>query len=543
MAASLLLILKGIAVLGLLLAAAAAQQVPPGAAPGSSIVDRDRADRAVRPSIKPVAPVKTVTPRIASDGSNVTITGIRFQGAKAPARVAKAAGRFLGQTASRETLQRLAAALSESYGGSNVALYTISVPEQDFAGGVVVIGLTEGRIASASVKGPAGKHRLLRTRTAPLLAEAPLSRKTFERQMTLIQAIPGLTVETDFQDPQATGALALTVTPKQRRRKVSVGFGNRGVDLLGSGQFDAKADFYGLARDGDQLSLAASASSDFRRYRYGSAAYGVPLTASGLTLTASGAYLETRPQGTSATGRAKLAGVTLGYPLVRDFHHAADLSIGIDGLDSDAALFGSLIATERTRAVRAAASWSMTREKRALSISGSLSQGLDVFGARVTAPTAETGFLKGTLTLGAAQQIGKRAALRLSASGQYSRDRLPAAERFSVGGEAIGRAFDTSILTGDKGAGGLGEIAYRPLKGGKLAQSEIYSFVDGGVIGVRPRGVVPGADYSLASAGAGFRARYKEKAELGLEAAHSIDDPYPGYGDDWRISVAWRLSL
>ena len=526
-----------------LLATAAAQQVPPGSAPGSSIVDRTRADRVERPVVQPTKRIKAPTAHIASDGATVAITGIRFRGAKAPAPVAKAARHFLGRMATRETLQALAAALSDRYGDSDVALYTITIPEQDFAGGLVVIGLTEGRIARASVKAPAGTHPLLRARLAPLLAEAPLSRKTFERQFSLIQATPGLTIEPDFQDPDANGALALVVTPKQRHRKVSIGFSNRGVDLLGSGQFDAKADFYGLARDGDQLSFAASAASDFRRYRYGSAAYTVPLSASGLALTASGAYLETRPQGTASTGRAKLAGVTLAYPLVRDFHHAADLTFGVDGLDSDNALFGNLIATERTRAVRAAASWSVTRAKRSLSVAGSLSQGLAILGARVTAPTAETGFLKGTATLGIAQQIGKRLAARITASGQYSRDRLPAAERFSIGGEAIGRAFDTAILTGDKGAGGLAELAYRPLKRGKLAQSEIYGFADGGVIGVRPRGVVSGANYSLASAGVGIRARYLEKAELGLEAARSVDDPYPGYADDWRISVAWKVSL
>ena len=528
---------------GLLLAAAATQQVSPDARPGANIVDRTRADRAVPPTARPVAPIAPPPALILTQGTPVPIAGIRFIGAKAPARVAAAARGFLGQPATRATLQRLAADLSTRYGASNIALYTVAIPEQDFAGGVVVVSLTEGRIVTAAIKGDAARYPLLRARMAPLLAEAPLSRKTFERQVTLLRAIPGVTIDTDFRDPDATGALTLTVTPKRRHRKVSIGFSNRGVDLLGSGQFDAKADFYGLARDGDQLSFAASAASDFRRYRYGSAAYAVPLTASGLSVTASGAYLETRPLGVPFTGRAKLAGLTLGYPLIRDFHHSADLSLGLDGLDSDNALFGNLIASERTRAVRAAASWSVTHPKRSLSVTGSVSHGLAILGARVTAPIAETGFVKGTATLGIAQQIGKRLVARVTASGQYSNDRLPAAERFSIGGEGIGRAFDTAILTGDKGAGALAELAYRPLKGGRLAQSEIYGFTDGGVIGVRPRGTAPGADYALASGGVGVRARYLDKAELGLEAAHAIDDPYPGYADDWRISVAWRLSL
>ena len=533
---------KGIVVLIFLLAFAGAQETISGSIPGASIVDRNRADRSEGRLTKPVAPNISAVRTVTTDGATVAIAGIRFEGAKAPARVAEAAKRFLGQTASRETLQRLAAALSQSYGESNVALYTVTVPVQDFANGVVVIGLTEGRIAQARITGPEKSHRLLRARLARLLVEAPLSRKTFERQMTLIGAIPGLTIDTDLKDPDATGALALTVTPRQKSRKISFGFSNRGVDQLGSGQFDAKADFYGFARDGDKLSLAASTSSDLRRYRYGSVSYGVQLTASGLSLTASGAYLGTRPKGSNATGRAKLAGVTLAYPLIRDFHHAADVTIGIDGLNSDAALFGNLLATERTRALRAAASWSETREKRAVAVAGSVSQGLAIVGERV-GPFTKADFRKGTLTLNAAQQIGRFLFLRGSASGQYSRDALPAAERFSIGGEATGRAFDSAILTGDKGAGGLVELAYRPVAAGKMAQSEVYSFVDGGVVGIRPRGILPGADYSLASVGFGVRARFKEKAELGLEVARAIDKPYPAYQSHLRVSVEWRLTL
>jgi hypothetical protein len=57
------------------------------------------------------------------------------------------------------------------------------------------------------------------------------------------------------------------------------------------------------------------------------------------------------------------------------------------------------------------------------------------------------------------------------------------------------------------------------------------------------RGPIPAADFSLASAGLGFRARYLNKAELGVEAARSIKVPVPGQDDDWRVSVAWKLSL
>ena len=119
---------------------------------------------------------------------------------------------------------------------------------------------------------------------------------------------------------------------------------------------------------------------------------------------------------------------------------------------------------------------------------------------------------------------------------------LPAAERFAIGGEAIGRAFDTALLTGDTGGGALAELAFRPVRAARFARSEIYAFGDYGGGEVRPRPLLPREHYTLASAGTGVRARYRDKAELGLEAARVLHAPYPGYPEDWRVSVTWRVS-
>lgn len=507
------------------------------------IIDRDRIDRpppVATPSRRRASPRGNVA--VASPRAAVPIAGIRFVGAEAPAPVARAARRFLGKPTSKETLQDLAAALSDAYGKSTVALYTVAIPEQDFADGVVLVSLTEGHLASVAVAGD-GRYRQLRGRLAPLLAEQPLRRATFERQFSLVRAIPGLTVDPVFDDPNHDGALTLVVKPRQKHHKFGLGFSNRGTDLLGSGEFNASAEFYGLAFDGDQLSLNASAARDFKRYRYVSGGYAAPIGYAGLTASVSGGYFETRPRNSPIIGRAKVAGASLSYPWLRSFHRSGDVSLGVDGINSDNAVLGNLVATERTRAVRLAASYADTREKRAVAVSGSVSRGLDIGGAYVTVPFAEATFLKVSAAASAAQAIGKRSFIRVSATAQYSGDRLPAAERYALGGADIGRAFDTAVLTGDRGAGGVAEFAWRPLTGDRFGESEVYTFIDGGVLGVLPRGAGSRADFSLASTGVGVRARYRDKIELGLEGARSIKRPLPGRDDDWRFSVAWRLSL
>ena len=56
-----------------------------------------------------------------------------------PMDVAKAAERYIGRPASTENLKRLAAAMTRAYNRSSVALFTLVIPEQDFADGVVIV--------------------------------------------------------------------------------------------------------------------------------------------------------------------------------------------------------------------------------------------------------------------------------------------------------------------------------------------------------------------------------------------------------------------
>lgn len=521
----------------LLLAAA------PQSGAGELLIDRNRVDR-IKPAELPLDPKTPVHSSEIADGADgVTISGVRFVGRQAPAEVAAAAKAFLGQKATKQTLNRLAAALANAYASSPVALYTIAIPEQDFRAGVVLVSLTEGHIAHAQVAtDKASAFRQLRKRMAPLTAERPLSRRTFERQLTLMRSLPGLTVETSFADPIGTGALTLTATPKQRRHKFTGSFTTRGVQTLGDGQFDLTGIFYGAATDGDQLTLAGSAASDFKRYRYLSGGYSAPLHASGLTASLNAAYLQTRPRGLPLKGEARLATATLSYPLVRSFHQALDLSLGVDGLNSDNALFGNVVSRERTRAIRASAGFVDARTRRTFSASASVSKGFDGFGARVDPRLADAGFAKVTLSSNVTHAIGRRASGRLSLSGQYSRDRLPAAERYAIGGEAIGRAFDNGFLTGDRGAGALAELAYRPFKGKRIKQTELYAFVDGGIVSIAGRAGTARQSFELASAGFGARAKYDTKAELGLEVARSVRDPVASYDRDWRLFLSWRIS-
>lgn len=515
----------------------------------STPIDRNRVDRA-----QPAAPRPTgeapETPAAAvqvdaGDDNAAPIRGIGFEGTDVPAVVAEAARAFVGRPATRANLQALADAMSRAYARSEVALFTIAIPEQDLSQGNVRVLVAEGHIETVLLTGEVEGRalELVRAYATRLTRERPTSRRTLERYLSLIGDIPGLRTQSRLEMGEGAGGVRLILTLDYRRPTLSFSFDNRTSRSVRDGQFQATARGYGLLREGDETQLNAAASVDFDDYIFVGGSHSTPIGREGTRLAGSVGYLKTRAPALGRTGEATSFGLTLSHPLIRGYRRNLMLSLGLDGLDSENAAFGSLIANEQTRAVRAAAGYAETGERRALSAGLTVSQGLDILGAEIDAAVGDATFLKVNGRATFDQAIGRRAALRLRASGQWTRDPLPAIERFAVGGADFGRAFETAVISADRGAAGLAELAWRPLRAGRFATSEIYGFGDYAEVRLLSRPGFAGQDFDLASAGGGIRAAWGERAMFELEYARTVDRPFPGYASDWRVSVAWRLSL
>ena len=510
------------------------------AQPVNDPVVQNRLDRnPPAPKVRGAAPKRFTT--VASAGADVAIRRIDFAGVEAPAGVAEAARSFIGRPATKAVLTALADALSSAYESSNIALYTVSIPDQDVRDGVIEVTLIEGFIGEVQVRAADGEHPLLRKRASKLAGQDPLLRSNFERQSALIQSIPGLTLESSFENPDGDNQVTLVVEPRQKRVEAAVGIDNRGPHLLGDTILQAGVDIYGTAVDGDRLALSAYATPNLRNYRAFDGSYAIPIGSDGLTLTAMFGKLWNRGRKIDIRGKATFAGVTLAYPLRRSAKSALDVSVGLDGVNSDNALFGSIFSTERTRALRGALAMVLASGKTTVQGSAVASKGQGILGADVGDTGADRNF--GKLNLAAAIEHGFTPRLIGRASGliQLTSSPLPASELFTVGGATIGRAFDSGLLSGDKGVGGFAEIAFRPIRTENFKTSEAYVFADAASLNSKRRPLSPRVAYDLASAGAGIRARFKDRMQFGVEYAAVLNRPSPAFGKKGRVSVFYSV--
>lgn len=523
------------------------QAAPPSLAPGAGalIIDQDRLDRR---SPTPPAPVPDAPPAptetAAQAAPSVALTQVRLEGSTAlTGKIDAVARPFIGQPLDAAGIRAVADAVSAAYGESGLALFTIVAPQQDLSGGVLTLRAIEGHIVAVNITGPrvGEANWLIRAYADRLTDETPLRRKTLERFLSLIRDIPGVTVDAQLVNAGPGGAVRLDLKVQQKRFQHDIAFNTRGTPRLGAAQVVATAMANSVLSQGDQIRATISAPTDIGRFQFGAMAYTTPLATNGLTGTFNVSYLRTRPKNPPIKGDAFAAGLQLNYPVLRGYKQNLYASAGLDMLNSDNAIYGLQISSDRQRTLRGGLSYVRTDARRSLSASATGGLGLEGLGARVDQRVTDANFAKATFQAAVNQAVGKRVVIRLRAMGQVSDKRLPSTDQMPLGGETFGRAFASAVVTGDHGYAGSVEIGVTPPIQGKLKGSEFYAFLDGGRTFYRARLPFAAATrYDLASAGGGVRFPVGKTLYMGLEAAKAVDAPYPGAGKPWKAIVSWR---
>jgi hemolysin activation/secretion protein len=472
---------------------------------------------------------------------DVLLRDVQVSGTSLPAaRLGDAVRPFAGKPLSQTNIEAVAEAVNRLYQRSDVALYTIQAPQQDLSSGVLRLTVIEGHVQQVAISGEVKARQLGRVKAyaEPLTREKPLKRSTLERYVSLMRDTAGLKVEANFLKGSEDGGVILTVGLDGKRTDLNLSFSNRGTASLGGNQAQADFTIYSLLRSGDSTRLTVAVPTDPRLFQYYAIAESQPIGGAGLLATGSFGYLRTHPKNLDP-GDAELGSLLLSYPVIRSYDQNLYVTGSVDGLDSRNAVVGALPATERTRAVRGSAAYTLSKPTYALQVSAALSHGATTLSG-ASAGAADPNFTKLNTRLTYDHAIGKLFIIRTKLVSQATGARLPASELISLGGDDIGRAFAQSTIFGDEGQGGSVELALRPVKGPPtLAGSEVYTFVDSGSATLHSRFGLPGARASLSSAGLGVRVTWKEKTTVGVEGAYGLDAPaYVGRG--WKLGLTLR---
>jgi hemolysin activation/secretion protein len=475
------------------------------------------------------------------------LSEVRIEGTSLPPDVlTRSTQSFIGRTIDSQGMNAIADAVATAYADSDIALYTVTVPQQDFAGGLLRLVVVEGHIEHVEIHGDVERGTaLVEAYAAKLTAERPLRRSTFQRYISLIRDIPGLTPDIQLLRGEMPGGVLLSIGLMQRRLDLFVGVNNQGSPLLGRLQFQGTASLYGLFRQGDTTMFTVALPAEVERFQYFSVTELQPIGSEGTQLQGSFGYLRTKPKGYTTTGEATTGQLLVSHPFLRSYESNFYATAGIDGIDSTNATLGQTQANEKVRTFRTSAAYSLTKPQTVFSASAVASFGIDALGAQVTDPRiADSDFIKLNGRAALAQHVAMDWFARFNSSLQYGASHLPVSELTTLGGLEFGRAYPSASVVGDSGIAGSAEIAWRPaaFPVGRPG-SEVYAFVDGGSTWYRGRLGFPTQRFDVGSAGAGIRVQVQERTVFQLEAADALATvPGATNAGDWRFSVSLRAT-
>ncbi len=400
---------------------------------------------------------------------------------------------LVGRKIVLQDLRDAAQKLEDLYRSKGFFLTRVFIPPQKVEGGALQVQVLEGYIGDVFVDGPnPSSTRLIETLMASVPKERPARFSSLERHMLLINDIPGLAGTTLLQQGGALGSSELLVSAVKVPNQYRATFSNTSAELVGPLSYSLGGTISQPFGQPGALDLTlSSAGQQLRELRSVSARYAMPIGAHGLVGSFGGLIAFARPGGAikdlDVRSRVMSFNGRLRMPLIRSRKNSIYLDIGAALNRNETNILGELLTDDRSTVAEATLSWQQANWLNGdTNASVSLFQGLVVLGANdATAPKPSVSgfqprFQRVVYTLARNQRLTPSVSVQLNLQGQYSTDRLASGELVSFGGPAIGRGYDPSVITGERGMGVSGELRYAlPFAAERLIEGvQLYTFAD-----------------------------------------------------------------
>jgi hemolysin activation/secretion protein len=491
---------------------------------------------------RPVQPApRTPTlarPEATADGKPLFVLhAVSVIGASAlpPGQLAATYRSYLGKMVSQADLAAIAQAISDCYRAAGFHLSRAIIPPQDIAEGRVHIQVIEGSITEVDLRGDGAEQFGVRPMFNAVLAERPSRLVTLERQLLLVNNLPGVRI-TDSSLEEiggTTGRFRIVVQLKTWHVYAFTGLDNLGSSSVGPWQTYATTAYNSLLTPGDTLAVnLATIVNDPRQLGFGRISYDAPVGTDGVRLGGSALYSEVRPgdyrrlyNDITTTEAFEFHGSLVP---IESQHQTMTLTAaaGFSNV-SESDVFGKLY-DDHIRTISLSSDYRLQDGFGGLNYATlTYRQGLDIFGAShsdddfVSRYGADANFSVLNFSYTRYQQLVGAWSARLSMASQTASGPLLTSQQFYLGGAAFGRGYGTAEISGDNGVAGSFELRFdQQANLSYLSRLQFYAFTDSGV--VWNDGYHPWDGLSLISVGGGVRFFFSEDLQADIAVAFPL---------------------
>jgi len=500
----------------------ATSSVPSSADPSRTLTQPDGYKTPQFKNAEPDKRPKAVSVPNAPQGSDTAffiLQSIRFDGMTAYSiqEIQEIYRKDIGQKISVARLFEIMNLVQRRYLDDGYSLSRVLMPTQDISNGQVSLQVIEGYAAEVEMDAGLPNHPALEEAAQRISAMRPLNTKTLERILLILNDLPALNVSAVLGAAQGTpsqiGGIKLILKGNpEKSRSISLGVNNHGS--LYSGPFQSnisiqQANIFGYY---DEIAATFSAAIPMSEMHYLRFKYQKPIFgASGTTLLFDTSIGRTNAGANLASldiqGRSQSFKTELSYPLIRQRDETLRLNTSAELRTSKTDLLATSLYTDKLRIFNIGTTYNNADSYDGLNVAEvTYSQGFDILGAGQGAFSRIQGrpdFKKIYASFGRLQGLPDKYNVLFSLQGQYAFGPLFASEEFGFGGGQMGRGYDPSEITGDRGIAATFELRKNLEIKGLNAALQPYGFFDfGKVWNIDPSSK---NQVSAASSGVGLR--------------------------------------
>ena len=473
--------------------------------------------------------------------TKVTIRKLQIEGGTVYplAETAQVYAPLIGRETNLAQLIEATRGVTRRYQEDGYLLSYAFLPQQNFENGLVRVVLVEGYIKDYQQTGDIGSVSAYVDKLAQkLLAERPLTRKTFERYTTLMSRIPGLSVQAQVPPPGTTdGATHMQIQASRKPFTTSMSLVQKsrgGTQALLSATSNSQTSM------GEQLSVSGLFPPGEDKEHYYRVDYNQFINAEGTQLALAAERYRADPSSSvQLDGGFELKphqsidrySIGLSHPFIASPTESFTLGTRLYAVDQTTRykLVGYPLRFDIESNLRALAfegDWRKADARRLRIISGGLYQGIDGLGAKARSDLdvakPDLDFFRLRLSGVQSDKFFDNWQGVLSGALYWSNNTLPDSERATFGGQNFGRGYPDDQGSGDKGWGVAYEVNYSFNRAGNWVKIlQPYVVVDRAKSWFND---LPVKANDMSSAAVGLRFGDNKYYNIALEAAKPMSD-------------------
>jgi hemolysin activation/secretion protein len=451
----------------------------------------------------------------------------------------------IGQTVSLKEVYDIAGTLTLKYRNDGYILtQVVVVPPSTTANGVPTLRVVEGFVANITLQ-KADPNAPINMATIEAYAgqlknSSALNARDLERQLLLINDLPGVTARSVLSRSETPGATDVTIIVDYDLFDGVLSVDNFGSRYLGPWQLGAAGTANSWLGQNEAITLqTVVAPQSWYELVFGSLGYEMPIGDYGTKVKVLGSITDTDPgydlKQFDVKGRSYLLNVGATHPLIRSRTENLYGRLNFDWRRVKSSNDIEETRRDRLSVLRAGARYEFIDTllgAAANTVDMEISKGLGIFGAsdegddNMTRDAADPQATKLEADIQRLQRVTDSVNVLVGARGQIASNALLSSEEFAVGGVyGFGRGYDPSEVTGDHGIAGKVELQWNDpmaLDPSYIDSYQLYGFYDIGRVWNEDATTATQERDSVAAVGGGVRFDLPHEMDGGFAVAFPL---------------------